>query len=927
MMIQVRCQCGRVGQARPEFAGRRAQCPACGREVMIPESALPSAAEAVADASSPPGPPSGTAEPFTEYLDPPALPIPKKVKTISMRRMFEALLEPQSIQWMLILGGGLIVLGMLIWLVSMGIFEDKFVLAVALGLGTLGILGAGWFVALKTRYRIAGQALTFLACVVAPLNLWFYQSQRLLTLDNGLWIGGVVCCLLYAATVYVLRDPLFMVAVEAGVTLTAALLLAEVVPHGETLSYACLVLMALGLVSIHGERAFPPEGESFDRRRFGLPLFWSGHAQMAAALVVLLVVQCVDWLQVVWPAQWLLSATWADNLITQSNLLAAALWVAGAYAYLYSDIVVRRVGVYTFLAAFCFLLAEVTLVGIDLPAEWLIAILAVTALVATLVQTFVAAPSERINRAVPPLAMVLSCLPILLGIVLHFRATSLLARDWGWHRSTDWLFVGTMVLVAVSNRISAFLCRHTAPKWSAAYFFGSAAATLIAAAGLLRMLGLENWIQQAPWLMLVPIAYLVAGRLWRGHSPERPLSWIAQASAAVILLGVLGASLHEEALRAFVQPHRDLKLVAAAGSAVQAAVASQRSGELVYFNPTPIWGVVFAEAALFYVLAGIFRRRSMNFFFATVAACAALWQFLGYWHVPPAYHTMLYAVLGVGLLAVSRAMGLEQVAVYRPTGDKGRATRGKGMVSLQAGNAVLTIALLTAFLQGLSRIATHTYDWRSVIALLLTTLASLAAIALAPGGTWRRWYTAATIAMAGLALLTISLQSRLTAWQKLEIFCTVTGVLLVAVSYLGRFREEEGRENEMVTWGLFLGSALATLPLLSAVVYWHFFTPQGISLIDELALITITIAMLVTGFSWQFRSTTFFGGTAFGLYLLMLLVDLGRQQNWAVGVYLAIAGGVVFLLGIVLSMYRERLLALPDQIAKREGVFKVLDWR
>jgi len=389
----------------------------------------------------------------------------------------------------------------------------------------------------------------------------------------------------------------------------------------------------------------------------------------------------------------------------------------------------------------------------------------------------------------------------------------------------------------------------------------------------------------------------------------------------------LGASLHEETLRAFVQPDRDLKLLAAAGSAAHAAVTSRPAVEGAYFNPTPVWGVVFAEAALFYALAGIFRRRSVNLYFATAAACAALWQFLGYWHLPPAYHTMLYAVLGVALLAVSRAMGLEQVAIFRPTGDRGQATRGKGLVPLQAGNAVLTIALLTAFLQGLSRIATHTYDWRGIVALLLTTLASLAAIALAPSGSWRRWYTTSTIAMAGLAFLTISLQSRLTAWQKLEIFCTATGVLLIAVSYVGRFREEEGRENEMVSWGLFLGSALATLPLLTAVVFWHFFTPKGISLLDELALITITIAMLVTGFSWQLRSTTFFGGTAFGLYLLMLLVDLGRQQNWAVGVYLAIAGGIVFLLGIVLSIYRERLLTLPDQIAKREGVFKILEWR
>jgi len=902
-MIEVRCACGKIGQARQEFAGRRTQCPACGRVLLIPEIGPPPVAGAAPAASVPPLPP--VAEPFREYLDPPAAPIAPKIKTLSLRRMFEALLDPQSIQWMLILGGGLLILGMLIWLISLNLFPRAYVFAVILGAVTLAILGTGWFVTLKTRYRIAGQAVTFLGCVVAPLNLWFYQSQQLLTLDNGLWAGGVVCCLLYAATVYVLRDGLFMYAVEAGATLTAGLLLAEVAPYGEIVSSTCMVLMALGLISVHGERAFPPEGESFDRRRFGMPLFWSGHVQLAIALVLLLVVQSIDWLRAVGPGTWLAGVTWDDNLLTRMspNLLAGALWLAGTYVYLYSDIVVRRVGVYTFLAAFCFLLAEVTLVGLDLPAEWLIGILAMTALAATVTQTFVAAPNEKINRAVPPLAMALSCLPVLLGVALHFRATSEFARDWGWHRSTDWLFVGAMVLVAMCNRVSAFLCRRTAPKWSAAYFFGSAAATLVAAAGVLRMLGLESWIGQAPWLMILPIAYLVAGRLWRGHSPERPLGWIAHAATAAILLGIVGAAVHSvEVARLTVNP-----------------VQGERTNLLL--------GLAFAEASAFYVLAGIFRRRSVNLFFATAAGCGALWQLLGYWHVEPVYHTMLFAMLGVSLLAVARAMGVERIAVYRSTGAQCEATRGKGLVAFQAGNAVVTVALLTAFLQGLSRIATHSYDWPSALALLVTTAASAAAIGLSPGGGWRRWYITATVAMAGLAFLTISLQSRLTAWQKLEIFCTLAGVLLVAVSYVGHFREAQDKKNEMVTWGFSLGSVLATMPLLIAVVYWHFFTPMAISLIDELALITVTIAMLVTGFSWQIRSTTFFGGATFGLYIVMLLVDLGRQQNWAVGVYLAIAGGVVFLLGVLLSIYRERLLTLPEQISHREGVFRILGWR
>jgi hypothetical protein len=913
MTIQVRCECGRLGLAGDEFAGRRTQCPSCGRVILVPTSAAPPA-----DAPAPPAAegateaagrtPPAVAEPFKEYLDPPASPIVKKIKAISLRRMFEALLAPQSIQWMLILGGGLVVLGLLIWLVSLNIFPRNYVLAAILGAATLAVLGSGWLVVLKTRYRIAGQALTFLGCVVAPLNLWFYQSQQLLTLDHGLWFGGVVCCLLYAATVYVLRDPLFMYAVEAGVTLTAGLLLAEVVPHGETLSYASIVLMVLGLISIHGERAFPPEAEPFDRRRFGMPLFWSGHAQLAAALVVLLAVQVVDWLHVLGPAKWLENAAWMDNLLTQSNLLAGALWLAGTYAYLYSDIVVRRVGVYTFLAAFCFLLAEITLVGFDLPAEWLIAILALTALAATVVQTFLAAPSEKMNRAVPPLAMTLSCLPILLGITLHFRMTSELARVWGWDRladpATQWFFVAVMALVAVSNRLSAFFCRHTAPKWSAAYFFGSAAAALVAAAGFLRVLGLAGWFQQAPWLMLLPIAYLVAGRLWRGHSPERPLGWVAQGATAVILVGVVGAAIRSiEIARLTVHP-----------------VQGEHTNLLL--------GLVFAEAAVFYALAAVLRRRSVNLYFATAAACGALWQLLGYWHVEPAYHTMLFAVLGVALLALARGMGIEQIAVYQATGGEGLATRGKGLAALQAGHAVVSLALLTAFLQGLSEIASPTPQWwPHVTALLLTTLASATAIGLSPPGAWRRWYSTATIAIAALAFLMISLRSPLTGAQKLEVFCVVTGVLMVAVSYLGRFREEKGEESEMVTWGLFLGSVLATVPLLIAVVHWHFFSPKGISLLDELALITVAILMLITGFGWQIRSTTFFGGTAFGLYLLMLTADLGRQQNWKVGVYVAIVGGVVFILGIVLSVYREKLLALPEQIAQREGIFKLLDWR
>ena len=900
MAIEVRCQCGRVGRARDEFAGKRGQCPSCGRVLLVPQRSAepPVTAELVEPAGAAAAAVHPGAMDFTEYLDPPARPVAVKEKVPVLRRMFEALLDPRSIQWMLILGGGLAVLGLVIWLVSIGIFKNPVVLAVALGIGTLAILGSGWAVVLKTRFRIAGQALTFLGCVVAPLNLWFYDYQKLIRLDQNLWVGGLVCCLLYVATVYVLRDPLFMYAVEAGVTLTAGLLMAGLQPGWDWANLA-VMLIALGLVSIHAERAFPPEGEPFNRKRFGMPLFWSGHVQVAFSLLLLLGMQAVYWLaEQEYP---FLPIAWEGNWLTQSGVLAGLVWLAGTYAYLYSDIAVRRVGVYTYLAACCFLLAEVSIVGLSLDMEWLIAILALTALAANLVHAYLTVPNEKISRAVPPLAMALSLLPILLGVLRHAQATSDLIPV-ASKPDIGWPFAAVMLLVAACNRVSAWLCRRTAPAWSAAYFFGSAAAAIVAAAALLRVLGTEDWSHQAPWLMLLPIGYLVAGRFWRGHSPERPLGWVAQASTAVILLGVLAASLEFEAIEKIVRP---------------------RSG----VPENLLLGLVFAEAAAFYALASIFRRRSANLYFAAATACGALWQFLGYWELNEAYKTMLYAVLGVGFLALCRTLGIEQVVVYRASGEKALVPRGKGLAAFQVGNAIVSVALLAAFLQGLARWATHDIVWPLVIGLAWTILAGLAAACLVPSRAWRRAYVVAAIALGGLFVLTLHVLIHLSVWRQVEIFSVGVGVLLIVAGYVGRFRETAEQENELVSLGLWLGTIMTVIPLLIAMIHFRARPTEAISAIDELLLFIATVLLLVTGYGWQVKSTTFLGGTGLVIHLVMILISPSWREQGVVGIYLAVGGVLLFACGIALSVYRDKLLLLPEQIAKREGIFRVLSWR
>ena len=90
---------------------------------------------------------------------------------------------------------------------------------------------------------------------------------------------------------------------------------------------------------------------------------------------------------------------------------------------MYSDLVVRRVGAYTYLAAICLLMAEVTLVLPHVNQEGLIAALAITSLAMLILEQYLASDNEKLRRHVKMIAAVMAQLPVLLGVVLHLRAT------------------------------------------------------------------------------------------------------------------------------------------------------------------------------------------------------------------------------------------------------------------------------------------------------------------------------------------------------------------------------------------------------------------------------------------------------------------------------------------------------------------------
>jgi len=819
---------------------------------------------------------------------PPPLPTADHPAAAARRSILEILLDPRSIQWLLASGGALLVVGLVIWLASLGVFKNTLVVATCLGAGTLVVLGGGCAIVRLTRHQLAGRALALLACLVMPLNLWFYHAHGLVTLEGHLWLAALVCCVLYGAAAAVLEDPVFVYVLMGGVAMTGCLILADLHKLMQVAAPSTL-LVALGLISLHAERAFAVGDGPFSRKQFGMACFWSAQALLGAGLLLLLGAQLAGWIP--------MGMSWLDQrptIVTDptQRLLAIGLVLAGAYAYLYSDLVVRRVGVYVYISAFMLLWAE--LLVIDLTSlthhpSGLIGILAITSLAVNLVQAIVVGrvaseSSSKLARPLPTLGLLLSSVPVLLGVILHARATRVDFYN-VWPYSVTWAYVGAMVLTAICCRISAFLHEHSMPRLAAAYLAATAAATLVGAAGLLSMLGLKAWPVQSPLLMVIPILYLLASRLYQGRPSQRPLAEVAHGATVLLLLSVLFSALN----------------------------LSQRVEPVVGLQTNLLLSLFCAEAAVFYAAAAILYGGGRSVYLATAMACGAVWQLLNFWSLRAEYYCVTFAVLGTVLLAAYRLAAWERVA--RPA---------LVVAAFRCANALMSISFVAAALMTLSRLALDHTDWPLAILLAVFSLLGLLAAGLVEHSGFRRWYVAVAIAEAALTFITVQKQIHLSPWQNIELFCVAVGLILLTFGY-GLWYREQDSQSDAASFCLLFGSLLAGVPLAIAAItnrFWY-----DISLMDEMGLATVSVLMFVTGFMCRLRATTLVAGSLLAVHLAMLLVFAGMRAQLAVGVYLAIGGGAIFALGVLLSIYRDRLLALPQRIRHHEGVFGVLAWR
>ncbi len=812
------------------------------------------------------------------------------------RSLIEIILDPHSIQWLLASGGVLLVVGLIIWLWTTDIFKDPLVLAILMGGATLSVLAGGWALVSATRFQMAGRALTLLACLLLPFNLWFWDYKGLVPLlEPGyhLWIGALICCVLYAISARLLKDVVFVYVLVGGVTLTGLLLLADKnIDRFFEITGPCTLLVAIGLVCIHAERAFADGDGPFSRKRFGLAFFWSGQIVLAAGLLLLLGAQVYGCMLLsMQPANSTGAVEWIPEVayVVHVKYLAIILTLVGTYAYFYSDFVVRRIGVYLYLAVFTLLWAEVqviTLFNLERPVELVIITLSLTSLLANLAIAAGRQTNSTLARAGLPLGVFLAAVPVLFGLFLHFRATVPVGQALHYH--LDWIYVAAMAVTALTCRIGAYLYRQTYPAVSMAYFFATAAATMAAAGGLLLKQNARiSWENQAQLLMIIPIIYIIAARLYRGHTPETPLVWCAHAATAVMLVASMSSAFRGTLL----------------------VEADPLNLQLAGF---------FAEAALFYLLAGVFRNRSFNIYLCTAMASAAVWQLLKYFSVADEYYTLVFAAVGLAFLVGYRFAPLE--------GYKGRLPEA----AFQCGHTLLLLAFTAVSLLSLSRLLTESADLNHhlLVTLLLQTGISLLAVFLVRHRGWRQVYVVTTVMLAGLTVLVLTWFVDLTLPQKLEIVCVSVGLLLVGVGHLGWFREQE-RQSDIVTLALVVGCLLVGVPLFGFVFAGRLNpTFDTFHTLNEIGMLVVALLLLATGAMCRLRTTTLTGGVMLVLYLLTLVLYLRLPERLqSTAMYLMIGGGTFFAVGLLLSLYRESLLKLPEKIKRREGLFKVLSWR
>ncbi len=802
----------------------------------------------------------------------------------------ERLLDPASINRLMVGSGGLAVLGLVIWLYSIGMFENPLWAAAGLTSANLALLAGGVVLAWRSLYKTAGRGLAMLACIILPLNLWFYDAQGLVTLKDGgnLWIAAMVCCLLYAGVARLLRDSLFVYTFVAGVTLTGMLFLADadVGKFWEVVAPSAL-LVAVGTVSIHLERFFPAKDSKeevlFAREDFGLAFFRAGHLALGTGLLLLLLGRVAGWLY----DPMLQSYGWFErpDLSTefQAKFTGLVLILVGVYNALYSRFTQKSAHYFTYLAGLLFFWAA--LLGIDLLN------VPVTASLVTGVLGFLSLMGHLLSRLNANLESE-SSQDSQHGPLSNFLdEVDKVANPCGRVFSSVALGIGAVLYCFGA---------YTADAFNPVFLPSLVLVLLSFAAGMRRNNETANQLPQSLdcFGLFASLALLVG-------------SLVVQSTlgvAGVELLAMLVSPLVALVISYFSKEDSTKELYATTSATVVT---------LLLFAYSPwLFTAKAAVNCLFYFTVGLLflgvtkvTQKGVYQYVAYASHAVSVWQLVFVLDLGFEFPLMAVSATGLLLVVLSAFLRKENLSTY--------------------GQYAILFANAAGFLLAANRLVVNEETFQQLVMTFVQALTAGVALMFTSKENRNAGLAVVCVGSLLMSALTLNALSDLSVLQRFEMMFVVGGAFVLSAGHLGWYRETDSRSG-LVDLNLWVGSLLVAVPSVLSLLAMRFldFGDEYWRFSHEAGVLFVGLLLASSGVLCRLKSTTLVGSSMLVAYLVSLVVFVQvPEQLQNVAVYLMLGGGTVFGAAVLLSVYRDRLLVVTEQVKAKEGVFTVLSWR
>jgi hypothetical protein len=790
----------------------------------------------------------------------------------STNSLFQRLLSPQSLNWMMGSGAGLLVIGFIVWLWSAGVFANPLVGAVCLGAGNLVLLAAGIWLYKNTNFKLAGNGLTLLASLLLPLNLWFYDAQGLIELAEGgpLWIPALAISIIYALVARLTRNPLSAYTLVGGVVLTGLLFLAG---PKVALIWALLptatFLAIVGSLAILADRWFQEEDGAFSRDQFGLAFFRAGHLALMCGLAYLLGGQVLS------GSTELIANATGNNLVNGLELLHQKVWAivllcgaAGTYFYSHAT---RRIGAGFWIIGICVLgwaaLIGISVFNIPLTFNLICAIAATTVIGVNLWAKTVGTSDSNLSAAHYATMGVTAVGLALVGISqgLFELVDNEIVLNHG-------MYVAHLILSAAAvwtlPGIWQASDRRTMGQLMVATGAGALAVAIISSLTLiLPAVAIGNVVLLA---LIVPIA---------------------------ILLGATGVPRSELSDRLTLVSFT--LTIVCLGFGVAAAVI----GLVQVASWTSVAATLMATTIFFFGVWTSGNKSGVALGFASAAT--TILQLVVLYQLTDAY-VLIAMISSLGI--ASHILGkLWSVREAQPDWKK----QPLHPFFHNSANCLVSTAVLGTILFVLSNITTTGI----VLGHFGLIAAQFAAIGISYGFTkheaWKQTLKFLSIALLGTAIIGFTTLSDLSFMERIEVGTLVAGLTTLAAAYIGWSRENEGERSELVTFGFGAGTILSVMPMLLGFVACRFFAGEMPHdfwyYFHEIGTLAVGLVLLGSGVLCRVRATTVGGATLVGAFVIGLisLIQLPAAMNSA-AVMMMIGGGVFFTIAIVLSFYMKR---------------------